>query len=197
MSKHDQETQPWPNIANKVQSYLEKRWGGFLLKTHYAWFTGSTVWSLLYGIEPAPDADLDMFIEPPQGMQTRWANAAIQAGEDINGKDCEWMYKHCPSARWIESNLKDHGDYVRINKTGSIGGRRFQTSQGQLDYWICGSDVISQLNNYPVASHGHCKVAFSFYKKALIVMPNVFANEQGAFEMNERLMLETAKGLGK
>ena len=192
MSRHDQETQPWPNAANLVREYLEKRWGGFLLKTHYAWFTGSTVWALMYGLRPDLDADLDMFIELPDGMRNAMfrqeTTAAIAQDRPV---DMNYLY-NCAPVKWIESHIKDSPAYVAINKNGSIGGRRYATPQGQLDYWVCSSDVFSQLMNYPHNSHGHCKAAFSFYRNALVIMPNNLVTAQGRIETAERQMLQAA-----
>lgn len=190
VSTPDQLTEPWPNVANEIARHLRGKWGD-ITRTHYAWFTGSSVWSFLYGIEPSPEADLDMFIEIPTVEKNYMLRLAIQAngGQTRPG----WEYNH-RAILWLEDYLKrDPGYEVLPAKTSSLGGRRCRVEAGKVDYWVCPSDAIQQLFNYPPDSHGHCKAAYSFYRNTLLVIPNSRATPDGEIECSERLMLKYAE----
>lgn len=153
------------NIANRIADHVAKRFPD--LAAHPIddiWFTGSSVWSLVYGL-PSPGHDWDIFALSEL--------AATQIVTTMN-----WNF--CPA---FKTKTKRDGSGVPVidwekniprvaDGQSYSDGYCYVTPNGEVDVWICESgSAAAELRSYPIVSHSHCRAAFSF-TDGLIVLPN-------------------------
>lgn len=153
------------NIANRIAAHVAKRFPD--LAAHPIgdiWFTGSSVWSLVYGL-PSPGHDWDIFALNEL--------AATQLVTTMN-----WNF--CPAFKTREKRTGDRTPEINWEKNIPTGHGRssysdgycYMTPGGEVDVWISDSGSAAvELRSYPIASHSHCRAAFSF-TDGLIVLPN-------------------------
>lgn len=166
----------WPTAANLIDAWLKKDWPE-LYGVPYAWFTGSSVWRFLYDLPLADGADLDVFIQ--QHTVSAPAPRYYQLNPEPLAKLKEALAKIGMVRPTESQKLKT-----------SFGGEIYYTRKGRVDAWACGAEGtmagFTEPQKYPAASHGHCKVAYSPFWKALVVQANPLATEQGEYELMER-----------
>lgn len=149
------------NVANRVAAHLAAKWPE-LRGIPGLWFTGSQVWSHLYGIEPPTTSDTDVFvladappvtILTPRGLVTRPPIA--QMLHELGLPESAAKPRHPP---------QDKPHYVP-------DGMDVEHERGAFDVWTTkAATVQGQLRSYP-RSHSHCRAAFSF-SEGLVVLPN-------------------------
>lgn len=162
-------SKPWMNMANIIGEHL-KRIAPDLAARPNLWFSGSNVWSFLYGEVPAEDADIDVFYCGPHRQVLRdgilgpeWQQARWKLMEDLGIPASERMHVPVRTGR--------HQDLYGMGIQALYKGRK-------LDVWDGGETVVETLSNYPTVSHAHCRAAFSF-TDGLVVLPNEAANAGG------------------
>ena len=165
-----------PNTANLVGAFIDEHWPE-LKSFPAAWVTGSTVWRVAYAMDRSPDADLDVFVCDDRS------------------------YLHVVAA------IRKHETPAPADKPkrrGSNEGERLYTKCGWVDVWLprpVNADAIDDmaeltarpiydpfhaLRQYPPSTHGHCRIAYNPYSRALITVANEYANDEGAAEYHER-----------
>lgn len=93
-----------PNDANYVDRWLRSKWSEFV-DIKGLWFTGSTVWSHLYGEQPKEGCDLDVIAATPE--------AALE----------------------LKRIAKDLEVAATGKTETSLGGERLYTCRGTIDLW--------------------------------------------------------------
>lgn len=160
-----------PNVANVIAAHL-RAVAPDLVVIPNIWFSGSNVWKHLYGETPSPSSDLDVFFisayRKRDGLLSLMSNVVFGDYEDPR-----------------VSLLTDLGVPVAdaeftMTKTGReldkySQGCKFLFKGRKVDCWQGHDSVAATLNDYPGASHGHCRAAFSF-TDGLVVLPNEQAN---------------------
>lgn len=143
------------NVANQIAAHLMHRCPE-LCAIPDLWFSGSNVWSFLYGKEPPPDSDIDVF------MIGTTTNDVWVADQRIS----------------LCRRLGIAADDMTLSmvRTGFDGDLYMQGVKAlykgtKLDIWECGETPWVALRNYPTKTHAHCRAAFSF-TDGLIVLPN-------------------------
>ena len=119
------------NDANRIDSWLRAKYPEFV-DIKDLWFTGSSVWSHLYGEDPRPDCDLDIIAKTPQ--------AAAELKRVVSEMELE-----------VEPTGKTET---------SLGGERIYTKRGSLDLWD-NNDPLQAIRDYAGASHAHARAAAS------------------------------------
>jgi hypothetical protein len=150
-----------PNVANRIAAHLSAKWPE-LVGVHGLWFSGSQVWSHLYGKEPPATSDTDVFVladAPPVqvstmlGVTTRSPLAQMVAQLGLSEADAK------PRAVPAE---KPHYE---------PDGMDIEHPRGSFDIWTTKAPTVQgALHMYP-RSHSHCRAAFSF-TEGLVVLPN-------------------------
>lgn len=157
-----------PNIANRIARHVAQRFPE-LAKNPIGgiWFTGSNVWSLLYG-ETTPIADWDIFtldelsaLRLVTGMSWNMCPAFPTKQKQTNERVPIVSVTNIPS---LSKSVDSHGNSYSE-------GYCYLTEQGEVDVWVCNGSALTELRTYPDKSHAHCRAAFSF-TDGLIVLPN-------------------------
>lgn len=150
-----------PNAANRIAEHLTKKWPE-LVHINGLWFSGSQVWSHLYGKEPPATSDTDVFVlADAPGVQMH-----SFFGTTTRPPLAELMHR----LGLPESAAKPRT--VSADKPHYIpDGCDITHERGEFDVWTTkAATVQGQLRSYP-RSHSHCRAAFSF-TEGLIVLPN-------------------------
>ena len=171
---------PIDNIANVVEDAVWNKWPELARSPIPGlWFTGSSIWRLLYpssghlGCTTGGEIgsrDWDMFVldaDSASQVVTRMRWTAFPA---------------CPTHAKKDSSIaKTISEYnVPRVKDGSDGtpygdGVSYETDRGIVDLWISTTtSALEEIRAYPEGSHDHCRAAFSF-SDGLIVLPNPLA----------------------
>lgn len=160
------------NIANWIAHHVARRFPALADNPiPGVWFTGSSVWSLLYGV-PSPSAeakDWDIFTE------TELSAIQLVTGMGWNLLPSFPTRDKRHSVR--EPKVVAHNLPSLSNKLGPDGcaysdGFCYVTPEGDVDVWVTAEgDAISELRTYPTESHAHCRAAFSF-TDGLLILPN-------------------------
>lgn len=150
------------NVANRVAAHLRNRCPE-LCAIPGLWFSGSNVWAFLYGQEPDPNADLDVFMLQPK----------------ITVENC---FDDPRRALCKQLGIADEDMELSKVKTGPDEdqykeGIKALYKGGKLDIWEAVGTPQDALRDYPGRTHAHCRAAFSF-ADGLIVLPNEEAKEQ-------------------
>jgi hypothetical protein len=150
-----------PNAANKIAAHLSAKWPE-LRHIPGLWFSGSQVWSHLYGKEPPATSDTDVFVmadAPP--VMTYGVFGVVQ-----RTPLAEMMHRLglAESAAKPRQPPADKPHYIP-------DGYDITHKRGDFDIWTTKATTPQgQLRSYP-RSHSHCRAAFSF-TDGLIVLPN-------------------------
>lgn len=165
-SKPVKVSQPWQNAANKIRDHLLAKWPE-LQYCADIWFSGSQVWSFLYGQEPPETSDLDIFAlkdaPPVISYEGDFLGMARVERTPIGHA------LHCLGLKPEQGRPKNP---VNASQEYSVNGADFTHERGEIDVWTSkGKSVEDVLGMYPGASHAHCRAAFSF-RKGLVVLPN-------------------------
>lgn len=131
-----------PNVANRVDHWLRTNWPE-LVELAGVWFTGSSVWSFLYGEQPKWDADLDVIAE------SDGAREAVKLAVE------RMKVEPPPGAKTATS----------------LGGERIWTTRGSIDLWKDSNPLVA-IRNYMVGTHDHARVAYSPRDKVMLLIPN-------------------------
>lgn len=120
------------------------------------WFTGSNVWTAVYGEAAPVGADWDIIVTGEDADDARLAMVELKMVLGLD--DCEQTPTN-PRQREEGYPCSD--------------GTRYMTERGQIDVWTSPhpTDVRAALRQYREASHGHCRVAFSL-TDGLVALPN-------------------------
>lgn len=158
------------NVANWIADHVARRFPELAADPiPGVWFTGSNVWSLLYGI-PSPSAecaDWDIFTIGE-------ATAAQVALRLELGAMPACRTKDKRTANVERSVAKANVPHLVPGANGSPYGEGYSylTPRGEVDLWISSpGDALAELRTYPTASHAHCRAAFSF-TDGLVILPN-------------------------
>lgn len=161
------------NIANWIAQHVAARFPELADNPiPGVWFTGSNVWSMLYGYPSASAqcGDWDVF-----------ATSELVAIQLVTGMG--WNLLPAYPTRDKQANLKKPivsatGNIPSLTKSVAPNGCAYSdgfcyiTERGEVDVWVAADgDVIDEIKAYPVESHAHCRAAFSF-TDGLIVLPN-------------------------
>lgn len=163
------------NIANWVAQHVA-RWFPDLAKNPIpgVWFTGSNIWSMLYGI-PSPSAeakDWDIFTLDEDAALKLVTGMGWNLLPSFKTKD-KWTRPHDPEIN--VANLPKLSQRIDTNGNAYSEGYCYVTPIGDVDVWVTGTgSVYEEIRTYPASSHAHCRAAFSF-TAGLIVMPNEMA----------------------
>lgn len=160
------------NVANWIAHHVAVRFPD-LAKNPIpgVWFTGSNIWSLLYGTASASAEAKDWDIFTLDDL------TALQL---VTGMG----WNLCPSFPTRDKRTKERDPVVNTCHIPKLGqgtdrnGNRYSdgycylTQAGEIDVWVTGmGGVLEEIRTYPSASHAHCRAAFSF-TDGLIVLPN-------------------------
>lgn len=150
-----------PNVANRIAAHLEKKWPE-LRHIPGLWFSGSQVWSHLYGKEPPETSDTDVFVLATAQPVTSYSTLGATQRSPL----AELLHKlGLPeSAAVPRKPPEDKPHYVP-------DGCDVKHVRGDFDIWTTKAETVQgQLRSYP-RSHSHCRAAFSFFD-GLVVLPN-------------------------
>jgi hypothetical protein len=132
-----------PNVANRIHRWLERNWPE-LVHTSGLWFTGSSVWSHLYGRSPNPASDLDVIAE------TSVAHGALKIA--------------------LANLIRDPKEGEKT--ATSLGGERiYIKGRSSVDIWQS-RNPVEAIKGYSLASHAHARACYSTTLRALVVLPN-------------------------
>lgn len=173
-----------PNLANRIAEHVTRRFPDLARNPMPdVWFTGSNVWRLLYD-ESVPDGlDWDIFtLDELTAMQL------------VTGMS----WNLCPAFPTREKRSGDRNPVMdpernipKLSKKLDADGNAYSdgycylTDAGEVDVWVTGArDALTEIRTYPLASHAHCRAAFSF-TDGLIVLPNEMAGYTALRENTE------------
>lgn len=164
------------NVANWIARHVADRFPELAANPiPGVWFTGSNIWSMLYGI-PSPNAecgDWDVF-----------ATSELTAIQLVTGMG--WNLLPAYPTRDKQANLKKPNvDPVRhipaLTKSLARNGCSYSdgfcyvTDRGEVDVWVAADgSALEEIRTYPIESHAHCRAAFSL-TEGLIILPNEIA----------------------
>lgn len=145
-----------PNVANIIAAHI-RAVAPDLVGIPNIWFSGSNVWKHLYGETPDADADIDVFFLKACSKELGGYKDPcmyLRAELGLTSADAYWLnFKTCANK----------GSYAR--------GCKFLHNGRKVDCWQGKDSIAATLNDYPKASHAHCRAAFSF-TDGLVVLPN-------------------------
>lgn len=160
------------NVANWIACHVARRFPELATNPiPGTWFTGSNVWSLLYGV-PSPSAearDWDIFTETELG--------AIQLVTGMGWNLLPSFPTRDKRSKVREPVVHEHRMPSLSKKLGPDGcaysdGFCYVTEQGDIDVWVTAEgSALRELQTYPPESHAHCRAAFSF-TDGLLMLPN-------------------------
>lgn len=160
------------NVANWIAAHVARRFPElFDNPIPGVWFTGSNIWSQLYGI-PSPSAearDWDIFTLD-EGTALKLVTGmgwnlfpAFQTKEKRTGNREPTVNpdRHIPKLTYSNMTGNSYSE-----------GYCYVTPAGDVDVWVTSeSGVLEEIRTYPSSSHAHCRAAFSF-TDGLIMLPN-------------------------
>lgn len=160
------------NIANWIADHVARRFPELAANPICgAWFTGSNVWSLLYGV-PSPSAealDWDIFTETELGAIQLVTGMGWNLLPSFPTRDKRYK---------VRDPVVDARRLPSLSKKPSPDGSAYSdgfcyiTEQGDVDVWVTASgSAVAELRTYPTESHAHCRAAFSF-TDGLLILPN-------------------------
>lgn len=155
------------NMANKIAAHLRAKWPE--LQHLPVWFSGSQVWSFLYGEEPPAGSDTDIFVLKDEPAIISYEGGFLSS-----------IRVERPVIDQVFVNLGLTKEQVTprtpANPMYQSNGFDVKTERGDIDVWTAeAKSVVEQLRMYPGGSHAHCRAAFSF-RDGLVVLPNEAAN---------------------
>ena len=182
MTRPPKHSHPIANLANTIEEHVAHTWPEVALSAPAnVWFTGSHIWYLLY---PAFSQHARLVTRNPPALVRDWDIFTIGAAP------ARWIvgvygWNRTPSCRtsekWGAPRVLDEEHIPQIpgsvSESGYGDGYSYQTDRGVVDLWISEFDnPLAELRAYPIASHAHCRAAWSF-TDGLIVLPNERARE--------------------
>lgn len=152
------------NVANRIGAHLRAKWPE-LVNIPGLWFSGSQVWSFLYGEEPSETSDTDVFIVD---SDTRpHSELPVWHPKNLLLKELGVVWN---------DGVDKHPRTGEAGTTYAKDGRSWNTAKGAIDLWTSPTSAQDALRNYPTASHAHCRAAFSF-TEGLVVLPNELTDQ--------------------
>lgn len=161
------------NLANWITGQVAGRFPEFAANPiPGVWFTGSKIWTMLYGV-PSPSAeakDWDIFtvseltaLQLVTGMGWNLSPAFPTRDKRYGVRnptiDPE---RHIPK---LSTKLDPDGNAYS-------DGYCYVTPDGDVDVWVTGcGNALDEIRTYPSTSHAHCRAAFSL-TDGLIMLPN-------------------------
>lgn len=137
------------NIANKLEAQFPPSvWPELMLPN--VWISGSRVWCHLYGEEPNPDADLDVFATDAVAYER------LKLKLELEKTSVE------PTIPRLAQNRSHARGY----------GCKITTDRGPIDIWLECDNAIDQIGTYPLDGYAHCRAAYSVGRGILMVAPN-------------------------
>lgn len=160
------------NIANWIAAHIAKRFPELAANPiPGVWFTGSNVWSLLYGSD-ATEKDWDIFTIDEAAAR----NLVTGMGWNL----CPSFQTKYKAVGQRDPRIDPERHIPKLTYSNMSGcayseGYCYITPGGDVDVWVTSEDsALDEIRTYPLSSHAHCRVAFSF-TDGLIILPNEMA----------------------
>lgn len=156
-----------PNAANKIAEHLKAKWPE-LVGIPGLWFSGSQVWSHLYGKEPPTESDLDVFACQDAQPVVSYLGVGTFLGMSKTERTPIGEMLHRLGLKPEEGRTKNTAGKPHYH----VNGADFtHPTRGEIDVWTTAAkDAVTCVKGYP-RSHSHCRAAFSF-TEGLVVLPN-------------------------
>lgn len=160
-------SRPTPNVANAIGEHIRAKWPE-IVDVPGLWFSGSTVWSFLYGDKPPETSDLDVFTLKNAEPVVSYGGMGGWLGMNRTERTPIGEMLHRLGLKPEDGKEKNPSAKPHYH----VNGADFTHARGEIDVWtITGETVQDELRRYPAGSHSHCRAAFSF-RDGLVVLPN-------------------------